>query len=102
MAKLTPFQHLERRYMRARRARDKLTTRQAALQAEFDAIAHEIRPICAHPLEHRLDITWTHDNGYGRQSKVTGERCQLCRQYRAWKDVSQWSENYPSSRFRDD
>lgn len=102
MAKLTDLQHLERRYARARRALDKAIDRQGVLTTTLIAIAAEARPICTHPLEYRLDIPWTHNNGYGRQSTVTGEKCQLCAQYRAWKGMSQWTENYPSSRFRDD
>jgi len=102
MAKLTDAQRLERRYVRARRALDKLTARHEALRAEFAAIATAARPICTHPLAYRHDITWMHDNGYGRQSRVAGEQCQMCGLYRAWKGMSQWSENYPSSRLHDD
>lgn len=101
MAKLTELQRLERRYARARRALDKAIDRQGVLSTVLTAIAAEARPICTHPLEYRLDIPWTHDNGYGRQSTVTGEKCQLCGLYRAWKSMSQWSEHYPLSRFRD-
>jgi hypothetical protein len=100
--KLTELQRLERRYACARRALDKAIDRQSTLRTTLTAIAAEARLICTHPIEYRLDIPWTHDNGYGRQSTVTGEKCQLCAQYRAWKGMSQWTENYPSSRFRDD
>lgn len=98
MAKLTELQRLERRHARVRRALDKTLDRQTELRTMLATIAAEIRPICTHPLEHRRDIPWTHDNGYGRQSTVTGEKCQLCGLYRAWKNMSLWSERYPSSR----
>lgn len=102
MAKLTDVQRLTRRHDRVRRALDKAIDRQGELRAVLAALEVELRPICTHPLEYRLDIPWTHDNGYGRQSRVVGEKCQLCGLYRAWKGMSLWSENYPSSRFRDD
>lgn len=45
---------------------------------------------CTH--SHTDDYEWEHDNGYGRQSRVTGERCVVCMMHRAWKGHGLWSD----------
>lgn len=37
---------------------------------------------CDHPFVE--DYQWEHDNGYGRQSMVTGKRCKLCHATNNW------------------
>jgi hypothetical protein len=38
----------------------------------------ELGDSCSHPPEARAKYEWEHDNGYGRQSWNTGNRCRLC------------------------
>lgn len=46
---------------------------------------------CTH--KYREDYKWEHDNGYGRQTMITGERCLSCDARNAWKEpfAPSWS-----------
>ncbi len=45
---------------------------------------------CPHPSFAVIDYEWEHDNGYGVQSKVVGERCMICRSKKHWRGSSLW------------
>lgn len=45
---------------------------------------------CRHPVEHRHDFQWEHDNGYGRQTMITGVYCRLCKAEQHWKGHGLW------------
>lgn len=46
---------------------------------------------CTHPMESQFDFQWEHDNGYGRQTMVTGVYCKLCLAEKHWKTSSLWT-----------
>jgi hypothetical protein len=56
--------------------------------ARADAWEERIRPACTHP--NPTTWTWEHDNGYGKQSKVEGQRCGLCGAIKHWASSSLW------------
>lgn len=58
------------------------------LHAYEQSIAEELKATCDHPLVEIFQ--WEHDTGYGRQSKVSGERCTLCGLERRWRGVGCW------------
>lgn len=53
---------------------------------------------CKHPSFAVVDYTWEHDNGYGKQSMVTGERCMICRSEKHWKSSSNWMSHAEQER----
>jgi hypothetical protein len=34
--------------------------------------------VCEHPSDMVVDYTWEHDDGYGRQTMITGKQCVVC------------------------
>ncbi len=88
--KRTPLQQLEREYAAITRARAVLTAKAQQLAARTAALRTAAALVCTHPTAYRAEFTWEHDNGYGRQSRVTGERCNLCGQQKRWKSMSSW------------
>lgn len=54
------------------------------------ALVELLKVGCTHPEEYRGEYRWEHDNGYGRQRWVTGDRCGLCGAKRAWKGHGVW------------
>lgn len=82
------------------RLQEKTRTQIKALEAKLEAARIAAAKSCQHPVEAREDYRWEHDNGYGRQSWVTGERCTICRHQRSWKGSSTWWD--PSRQNRDD
>ena len=51
--------------------------------AEMVAMARaELRKDCSH--ERVVEYQWEHDNGYGRQSQCTGQRCTICDRKWPW------------------
>jgi len=53
------------------------------------SLVEEILPVCEHTSVE--EYVWEHDNGYGRQSWHTGERCRVCRKRRSWPGHGVWS-----------
>lgn len=45
---------------------------------------------CRHQAAAVSEYKWESDNGYGRQSMQTGERCSICRAEKHWKNSSSW------------
>lgn len=43
---------------------------------------------CSHSLVE--DFQWEHDDGYGRQKMITGDRCVLCKAEKHWKGSALW------------
>jgi hypothetical protein len=56
------------------------------LYNEAYAIKESLQGICDHSLTE--EYQWEHDNGYGRQTKMTSKRCVFC----GW--VSLWNNNH--------
>lgn len=67
------------------------TLRLAAAERRFEEAHAAAVEVCEHPESYRVDCTWEHDNGYGRQTMVTGSRCNLCGAKQSWKGSSGWS-----------
>jgi hypothetical protein len=43
---------------------------------EIENILAQLRLICDHSKDE--PYFWEHDNGYGKQTKITGRRCSYC------------------------
>ncbi len=54
------------------------------MQAAVEAARKELVDGCDHPPEFVVDYRWEHDNGYGKQSWVTGKRCEICESTNNW------------------
>lgn len=65
--------------------------RQRALAAVERAKEALLAAGCTHPVAYLVDYQWEHDNGYGRQKWITGQRCRLCGAHQSWKGSSGWS-----------
>lgn len=46
------------------------------LVMEIENILAQLRLICDHSKDE--PYFWEHDNGYGKQTKITGRRCSYC------------------------
>lgn len=62
--------------------------RRAALWEEVTKLVRAIAPTCKHPITSVYE--WEHDDGYGKQGKVKGRRCDLCEATDRWGNGS-WS-----------
>jgi hypothetical protein len=64
-----------------------------------DDFLDAVKKSCKHPIAFIREFTWEHDNGYGRQKRLTGKECSLCRCRNYW-DSQHWSrpEDYQRSR----
>ena len=54
------------------------------LYNEIRKIEERIHNNCAHQLTE--EYRWEHDNGYGRQTYISGVRCTLCGSIDHWRD----------------
>lgn len=52
--------------------------RAASAYKEAETLRNLLKDGCAHPAEFVEEYKWEHDNGYGRQTMITGKRCKLC------------------------
>lgn len=43
---------------------------------------------CLHPDPEPYQ--WEHDDGYGRQTMITGRRCRFCGAKKPWRDMGSW------------
>lgn len=57
-------------------------TKRAALWLKEVRLIREIAPTCAHPITSAYRRE--HDDGYGKQGKVEGRRCDLCEAVDRW------------------
>lgn len=57
---------------------------------DFDQAHDEVVRLCKHPSSAVSTYQWEHDNGYGRQSMVDAERCNICRSEKHWKGMGGW------------
>lgn len=48
------------------------------LSRKVEKMRRKLAERCEHPSEFVKDYSWEHDNGYGRQTKMTGKWCHLC------------------------
>jgi hypothetical protein len=51
------------------------------LRDEIDGLVKQLQGVCDHSQTDAYQ--WEHDNGYGRQSKMSGKRCMYC----GWIDL---------------
>jgi hypothetical protein len=70
--------------------------------ARAETIRAELAKTCEHPSSVVTDFTWEHDNGYGRQSMVTGQRCTVCRAEKRWKNHGSWTTEEQRRAYRSD
>ena len=54
--------------------------------------ARKTLKMCTHPAYYIEDYIWEHDNGYGRQTKITGKCCTLCLKLQRWPQSNTWSD----------
>lgn len=47
---------------------------------------------CTHPAERVTEFQWTHDDGYGKQSQMIGNRCSVCGAEKLWKSSTLWTK----------
>lgn len=67
---------LQRKLIQAR-------ARATKVQTEITDTVAQLQGICDHP--HTTDYVWEHDNGYGRQTQISGLRCRFCGWVDLWK-----------------
>ena len=63
----------------------KKRARASRLGSECSALVKQLQGICDHT--QTALHGWEHDNGYGRQTQMTGKRCVFC----GWVDL--WNNN---------
>lgn len=63
-------------------------------QEKVETLRKSLALDCSHPVEFVRSYRWEHDNGYGRQSAMTGKICDICRSKDLWgtgfKSTSTW------------
>jgi len=90
--KLAKFNQLASKLKSLERLEVGARARLKALEEEIKETRKALRPVCVHPPGHREEFTWEHDDGYGRQSQVTGEVCKLCGMKRRFTSSSFWND----------
>lgn len=63
------------------------------LMEEADAFRKQvIKEGCDHSIN--SPYIWEHDNGYGKQTRVHGRRCDVCYAIDSWNTGKFWNKNY--------
>ncbi len=47
-----------------------------------------IKDECWHPPDMRKEYKWEHDNGYGKQTMITGHICRICKMQNGFPTIS--------------
>lgn len=86
-------------YMKARVSAAK---RIARINDRLELMRKQLAVDCKHPSSAVYEFDWEHDNGYGRQTMMKGERCLICRAEKRWKSSTLWTTEEERKRWRSD